>query len=185
MRHGKTRTLERMFILLVGPKGSGKSHIGRILEARLGVHFFHVEPLWLAYHAECQTAGRRPVIAEGIAKVHPVLARALDEHAHVSAETTGASAEILDALLSLRPRSGTIIARVTARLDLCLQRISKRDQSDQIPLDEDTIRKVHALSESLSLVPDLVLDNERLTDDEIAAAFQGQQKPWRNTVAYQ
>src|SRR5688572_13495016 len=40
--------LKRMFVILVGAKGSGKSHIGRILEARLGVHFFHVEPLWLA-----------------------------------------------------------------------------------------------------------------------------------------
>lgn len=164
-----------MFILLVGPKGSGKTHIGRILEARLGVHFFHVEPLWLAYHAECKAAGRQPVIAEGIAKVHPVLARALEEHAHVCAETTGASAEILDALLSLRPRSDTIIARVTAPLDLSLQRISARDQSHQIPLDEATIRKVNALSESLSLDPDVVLNNERLTDDGIVEAF-------RNTI---
>jgi hypothetical protein len=85
----------------------------------------------------------------------------------------------LDALLSLRPRSDTIIARVTARLDLSLQRISTRDQSDQIPLDEDTIRKVHALSESLSLDPDLVLNNERLTDDEITEAFQNALKAAR------
>jgi shikimate kinase len=34
-----------MFIVLVGPKGSGKSHIGRTLERELGVLFFHVEPV--------------------------------------------------------------------------------------------------------------------------------------------
>jgi shikimate kinase len=60
-----------MLVLLVGPKGSGKSHIGRILEQQLGVSFFHVEPLWMSYYAECQASGRQPVITEGIAKVLP------------------------------------------------------------------------------------------------------------------
>jgi shikimate kinase len=46
-----------MFVMLVGPEGSGKSHVGRVLEKHLGVRFFHVEPLWLDYYAECQRAG--------------------------------------------------------------------------------------------------------------------------------
>ncbi len=53
-----------MFVLLVSPKGSGKSHIGRTLEKHLGVLFFHVEPLWLEYYAECQASWRQPVISE-------------------------------------------------------------------------------------------------------------------------
>ena len=161
-----------MFILLVGPKGSGKSHIGRILEARLGVQFLHVEPLWIAYHADCKAAGRPPVIAEGIATVHPAIARALDEHAHVCVETTGASAEILNALRSLLPRSETIVARVTAPLELSLQRIAARNQDDQIPVDSQTVREVHALSEALILDADLALDNVRLSEEEIVAAFE-------------
>ena len=80
-----------MLIVLIGPKGSGKSYIGRTIEARLGVHFFHVEPLWLEYHAECKASNREPVISEGIAKVHPVLMRALETCVHVCVETTGAS----------------------------------------------------------------------------------------------
>jgi len=94
-----------MFVLLVGPKGSGKSHIGRILERRLGVSFFHVEPLWMSYHAECARSGRRPDIPEGIARIHPLIADALRAHEHVCVETTGASPEILDDLLSLAARS--------------------------------------------------------------------------------
>ena len=103
-----------MFVLLVGPKGSGKSHIGRILEARHGVHFFHVEPLWLAYYDECEASGRRPVVSQGMDRVRPALVRALEEHVHVSVETTGASPEILEGLLSLRPRPETLVARVRA-----------------------------------------------------------------------
>ena len=58
-----------MFGILLGPNGSGKSHIGHILDARLGVHFSHVEPLWMAYHRDCQGDGREPDIAGGIARV--------------------------------------------------------------------------------------------------------------------
>jgi limonene-1,2-epoxide hydrolase len=161
-----------MLVILVGPKGSGKSYIGRILGAHLGVHFFHVEPLWLSYHRECSAAGRQPIIAEGIARVYPVLARALAEHPHVCVETTGASSEILDALLALRPRSEIVIARVTAPLELCLQRISTRDQTDQIPLETESIRKVYALSESLLLESDITLNNTQLTEQEIVETFK-------------
>lgn len=161
-----------MLVVLVGPKGSGKSYIGRTLEARLGVHFFHVEPLWLEYYARCKAAGRQPVIAEGIATVHPVLANALDKHAHVCVETTGASSEILEALLSLRPRQDIIVARVAAPLELCLDRIKSRDQTHQIPMDMDTVREVHELSESQSLSSDLTLDNVQLTEAEIVDQFK-------------
>ena len=161
-----------MLILLIGPKGSGKSHIGRTLEARFGVHFFHVEPLWLAYHAECKASNREPVIAEGIAKVHPVLIRALDKHVHVCVETTGASPEILAALFSLRPRKETLVARVSAPLEVCLRRVSSRDQTDQIPMEMEAVRKVHRLSESLQLRCDITLNNVALTEDEIAELFE-------------
>ena len=161
-----------MFILLVGPKGSGKSHIGRILDARLGVHFFHVEPLWLGYHAECRAAGRQPSIAEGITRVHPILADALGKHANVCVETTGASPEILDALLALKPRSETVVARVTAPLELCLRRIANRDQTDQIPLDAETVRKVHVLSEALRLEADVALDSTQLSEAQIVDSFR-------------
>jgi len=161
-----------MLILLIGPKGSGKSHIGRILEARFGAHFFHVEPLWKAYYEECKASSREPVIAEGIAKVHPVLVRALDKYAHVCVETTGASPEILAALLSLRPRRETIVARVSAPLEVCLRRVCSRDQTYQIPVETETIREVHGLSESLELRSDITLNNVALTESEIAELFE-------------
>ena len=160
-----------MLVILVGPKGSGKSHIGRILEARLGVQFLHVEPLWMAYHRACKADGREPVVAEGIARVHPAISRAL-AHSHVCVETTGASPEILDALLSLKSRSETVIARVTAPLELCLQRVLARDQTDQIPVEMDVVRRVHALSESVGLAADITLNNVQLTEQEIVMRFE-------------
>jgi aspartate racemase len=160
-----------VLILLVGPKGSGKSHIGRTLERKLGVVFFHVEPLWMDYYAECKSAGREPAITEGIARVHPRVAAALASGSDVCVETTGASPEILDDLLRIGSAAQRLVARVDAPLELCLRRIAGRDQANQIPLDLETIRKVHALSVAAPLQPDLTLDNIGLAEDDIVSAF--------------
>lgn len=162
-----------MFIVLVGPKGSGKSHIGRVLEHALGVEFFHVEPLWLTYHAECAAAGRAPVIAEGLARVLPKIKAALRHSEHVCVETTGASNEIRDALLALVPRASTLVVRVTAPLETCLDRIAMRDATNHIPMDAEGIRNIHRLSVAADLQPDLELYNVTLSPAEIVASVRG------------
>jgi len=160
-----------VFILLVGPKGSGKSYIGRTLEKHLGVLFFHVEPLWMSYYAECQASGRQPLISEGISKVHPLLADALRTHEHVCIETIGASAEILNDWLSLTHPSNILIVRVSAPLELCLERIVTRDQTNQVAMDLESIQQVYALSEAVQLQPDLTIENVQLSEAEIISLF--------------
>lgn len=156
-----------MLILLIGPKGSGKSHIGRVLEARLGVHFFHVEPLWMAFHAECAHAGRPVEFPAGISRVHPRIAEALASHQNVCVETTGASREILEDLMRLADAHGLLRVKVQAPLAVCLERIRTRSQKHQIPMQEDLIRCVYELAAALELPFERVIDNDDLSDDEI------------------
>jgi len=161
----------RRLILLVGPKGAGKSHIGRLIETHFGVPFVHVEPWWMAYHAACAAAGRTPTIAEGMIHVHPHVAGALAEHGRIVVETTGASRDILEGLLALAPEPARLVVRVTAPLDVCLGRVAARDQANQIPMEADGIRQVHALSEALEIHADLVLANAGLSDEAILAVL--------------
>jgi shikimate kinase len=159
-----------MLVLLVGPKGSGKSHIGRVLERRLGIHFFHVEPLWMDYHTECAAAGRAPSIAEGVNLIHPRIRQALAAHAHVCVETTGASAEIYDGLTSLVPEGEALVVRITAPLEVCLERIASRDQAHQIQLDIESIERVYDLSHRAAVDAALVLENCELSETEIVSS---------------
>lgn len=161
-----------MFVLLVGPKGSGKSHIGRVLERRLGVHFFHVEPLWMAYYAECKVKGQTPNIQEGIRIVHPKISNALTAHEHVCVETTGASPEILNDLVSLASEQNTLVVRLAVPLELCLERVASRDQTHQIPMDAENIKKVYQLSTSADINAALVLENLALTEAEVVHLFK-------------
>lgn len=160
-----------MLVLLIGPKGSGKTHVGRVLERRLGVHFFHVEVHWLAYHQACREAGRRPQIGEGVARIHPLIAQALRQHEHVCVETTGASEQIVSDLIAMAAGGRALKVRLRASMASCLRRIESRDGSQQIPVEPQHIRAIHLISEAGAIEHDLLLDNEGLTDDEIVRAI--------------
>jgi shikimate kinase len=158
-----------MLIILVGPKGSGKSHIGRLLESALGVRFFHVEPHWMTYHAACSRENRERSIPEGIRLIHPIIAEALQKHPYVSVETTGASPEILNDLLSFKP---LLLVNVLAPLQVCLERIASRDPAHQIPVAADTIKQIYELSTAADLPYDIRLENTHLSDQEILDTFR-------------
>lgn len=161
-----------MLFLLVGPKGTGKSHVGRLLERTHGIRFFHVEPLWMQFNAACRDAGRSGSIAEGLLAVLPAVRDALAADPHVSVETTGASAEILEALLGLAGPAATFVIRVRAPLSTCLERIARRDPTHQIPMEEERIREVYRLGEECAIACDVELRNEALADAEILAAVR-------------
>ena len=44
--------MNKTLIILVGPKGSGKTYIGTLLEKRLRIPFFRVEKVWLQLKEE-------------------------------------------------------------------------------------------------------------------------------------
>ena len=160
-----------MLILLIGPKGSGKSHIGRLLESGYGVHFFHVEPYWMKYHAECAGTGRPVSIPEGIERIHPAIADAVDSHQHVCIETTGASTEILQDLCSLGASAPILLVKIEAPWPICLERIAARDTTNQIPLELEETRKVYELSLAVDLPFNITLKNISLTEAEILQHF--------------
>lgn len=127
-------------------KGSRKSYIGRPLERSLGVLFFDVEPLWFEHYAACKASGPQPSISEGSSKVCPQIVEALRTNENVCVETAGASPEILNDLLSLAAPSETLVVRLSTPLELCLVRIATRDQTNQVPMDAESVRNVYAVS---------------------------------------
>lgn len=156
-----------MLVVLLGPKGSGKSFVGNLLNDRFGVTFLLVEPLWKLYYERCRARAVSPDVVQGIAEVHPIIRRAFAAAPHLAIETTGASEPILTDLLTIAPREQTLVIRVRAPLATCLARISARDQGAHIPVEPDTICKTHALSEMAPIAADVELDNSSATVDEL------------------
>ncbi len=86
----------------------------------------------------------------------------------MSVETTGASGEILETLLSMGQEYGLVAVRVRAPFATCQRRIVTRAKEGHLDVDDAMIAKVFELSEDLELTADLELDNVGLSEDDLA-----------------
>ena len=142
---------EPTVVILVGPKGAGKSTIGRQLSRASGVVFVDVEAIFrqLADPADV-AAGYRQVAQEVEAR--------LRQGAIATLEITGAAPQSEALIERLRERSHVLLVRLLAPVDLCWSRVTSRDASRHLPASEELVRRVHAVSEALSWKFDLTID---------------------------
>ena len=156
-------------LVLVGPKGAGKSTIGHILATDLGLHFLRVEPLFL--HARARLGASNPQLeAAGFQAVLGALLEALRRHDVVCFETTGASTRVSVLLEALRLEANVLLIRVLAAPDQCLTRIRTRDASIHIPVSDDQIERVNAIAQTVVLPWTAELDNRGPIDRTLIAS---------------
>lgn len=160
-------------VVLVGPKGAGKSTVGRMIESRFDAHFMDVERIAIRVLRSMggiidETYARRAF--EEIARAIRAVER---EHAAIVIETTGASEETVKFLHRLMARHDVRLIRVRASAETCAERIKTRNQSKQISVSDEVIRTMHARSNALNLPWDIEIDNnDERTIDEIEALLR-------------
>lgn len=165
---GDTTRRHPTLFILVGPKGCGKTHIGTLLQQRLGIEFLRVEDLWLTVRAERFSAA---YIRAGLALVERAIAERFRHTDRLIVESTAAHAEFADFLARLRVRCTVRLIRITAPPALCLERIHRRDHTVHIPVSDDHIALINAQALSVTLPFDLTLDNTTADPTEIVAHF--------------
>ncbi len=159
-------------LLLVGPKGAGKSTIGHLLATELGIHFLRVEPLFLAIRDDIGAA--HPEFEKrGFDAVFACVRHALAAHPIVCFESTGASTLFPSFLARLRAIAQVLAVRVCASPEQYLDRVKNRDLSIHIPVSDDRVREVNAAAEQVVLPWALELNNSGPIDPStIIAAFR-------------
>ncbi len=148
----------KQVLVLVGPKGAGKSTIGHVLATDLGLHFLRVEPIFLDVRAQLG-ASHSQFEAAGFQAVLTALREALVQHDIVCFETTGASTHVSWLLEALRQEARVLLVRVLAAPDQCLSRIRARDASIHIPVSDDQIERINAIALTVVLPWTAELDN--------------------------
>lgn len=159
-------------LVLVGPKGCGKTTIGRALERHPRTRFLEVEVI-----AKRVLAGMGNIIDETYARrAFQAILEEVDSlartHRIIVLETTGASDETPSFLDALRRRHEVRLIRVRARPETCAARIAARDATRQIDVPVALVREMHERTEALRLAWDLEVANDPPLDEEaIARAF--------------
>jgi len=141
-------------LVLVGPKGSGKTHIGTLLQRRAGVTFLRVEPIFL----EVMKDGG-DFEARGFERVAAAVEQEFAKTDVVTMESTGASEHSGRLLDTLRSRHRVLLVAVRAPLDICRERVRTRDSADHIAVSDDRVDEVNRRAALVSLPWDLEIDN--------------------------
>src|SRR5512141_852626 len=115
--------------LLIGPKGSSKTHIGGVVERRTDICFLRVEPIWL---------GLQPG-QDGWMEVERAVDAMLENHERVMIESLGAGERFPGFLSSLQSRYAVKLIRVLADSDTCLERVRTRNQAEHIDVSDEQV----------------------------------------------
>lgn len=150
-------------IVLVGPKGAGKSTIGNLLESALGVRFVRVEPIFLSVYDALD--GTHPDYEhQGFESVLEAVESELEQAEAICFESTGASRYTEWLLRELGTLATVLPVRVNADNAQCLERIHQRDASNHISVSDDRISLINEVALAVQLPWAAQIDNGGLFD---------------------
>ena len=148
----------KLVYILVGPKGSGKTHIGSLLEKEIGLKFLSVEKLGLENIPKSRLTGYE-LEKEGFHHEERAIDRILTEEAAMSFEATGSSEYFYTVLDRLRAKYKVKLVKVFSPLPTCYHRIKQRGTANHIPVSEEKIKTINEKAAKVDLNWALTIDN--------------------------
>lgn len=158
--------------VLIGPKGSGKTFIGRLLEKKVGINFLSVDELGLQKSSESKLTGNDRIV-ESFQQEEAALEEILQSRHAVSFESTGAHPYLREVLIRLKAKYDVKLVRVYAPLEICYERCLERDQSVQLPLTNSQLIEINENAAKATFSWDLEVNNAaKLSEDNIIDIFK-------------
>jgi predicted kinase len=161
--------LKKQIIILVGPKGSGKTFIGTLIQKETGIHFLRVEDIWLSLKSERLS---NDYIIEGFNLVRQNIDQLLTSNNIIIIESTGTSEHFFNFLDNLRSLYEVKLVKIVASPDVCVNRIRFRNSSLHVPVSDDMLSLINQAALKTDLMYDLIIDNEKSSDEMIIETFQ-------------
>lgn len=156
---------KKLVFILVGPKGSGKTHIGSLLEKEIGLKFLSVEKLGLENIPKSKLTGYE-LEKEGFHHEERAIERILTEEDAMSFEATGSSEYFRTVLDRLRAKYEVKLVKVFSPLPTCYHRIKQRGTANHIPVSEERIKTINEKAAKVDLNWALTIDNSNQPTDK-------------------
>lgn len=149
--------MSKRVVILVGMKGSGKTHIGTIVSQNTDIVFLRVEPLWLSL-----ASGE-----DGWAKIGREVDRILCSADTVMIESLGGTPGFKRLLANLSAKYCVKLVRVLASPEICLSRVRTRSKEEHIPVSDNQVVKYNIMASQVVMDWDAEIDNNgpALTED--------------------
>lgn len=154
---------QKTLYLLIGPKGSGKTHIGTVVNQSTDIVFLRVEPVWLDLKPG----------EDGWKKVEAAIDIMFQMHNKVMVESLGAGEGFGHFHAALAKKYSIKMIRVYADLETCFTRVKKRSAVEHIAVSDDKITEFNEMAAAVTYDWNLEINNnEPASDADIINAIQ-------------
>ncbi len=155
-----------MIYLLIGPKGSGKSYIGQLMEKYFGIRFLRVED-WARQIKRDRSVDNKTYLKEVFAAIEAGVRKELELRCPVVFESTGLTG-YFDAMLENLKRDYAVrTIAIMTDLSICLQRVRSRDQSIHINVSDAQVSEINARVFEKQIKTDFIIDNTDKQEEDL------------------
>ena len=153
----------KILFMLIGPKGSGKTHIGTLVNQHTDIVFLRVEPIWLSLKPG----------EDGWKKVEAMIDTMFQKQGKVMIESLGIGEGFRKFHASLARKYSIKLIRVIADLETCFTRVKTRNNAEHIAVSDDRVAEFNQIASSVTYNWHLEINNnEFAADEEIIEAIQ-------------
>ena len=157
-------------MLLIGPKGSGKSYIGALIDRVFGIPFIRVED-WAKVVKRDRHVDDEGYLREVFGVIEAGIRERLAVHGQLVFESTGLT-PYFDAMLANLQRDFPVITiRIEADPDTCLARVKHRDQSLHIDVSDAHVQMINEQVLARDLPTDHRIINTGKDEPQLVAAL--------------
>lgn len=152
--------------LLIGPKGSGKSYIGQLMEKHYGIRFLRVED-WALQIKRDRAVDNETYLKEVFAAIEAGVRKELELKRPVVFESTGLTG-FFDSMLENLKRDYTVqTIAITTDPTICLERVRSRDQSIHINVSDAQVSEINARVFQKQIKTDFIIDNTDKQEEDL------------------
>ncbi len=156
----------KIIYLLIGPKGSGKSFIGVMMEKEFGIKFVRVEDRVKEIRRGRQI-NDHSYLKEAFEVIENFIREFLNDNDKIVFESTGLTIYFDRMLKDLRRDFSVVTIGIRANDDLCLNRVKTRDLSIHINVSDDEVNEINKQVKEKQIKTDFTLINENKSAGEL------------------
>lgn len=157
--------------ILIGPKGSGKTYIGALIDHQLHIPFLRVEDIALQVKKERQYHDV-DYIQEVFQSIEMTVRKILVTEDEVMFESIGLTDAFDQMLLRLKRDFRVTLIQIQTDLEKSLNRVKTRNQSEHVNVSDEHVMAINRQAVSKTFAFDGVIDNNKATAEEIIHAFE-------------